>query len=127
MKAIFQGAPCTCMPTCLGPGWKTCIKSATRSCENINLISCELRVIFSCMPAASQRRLNAFSRQRQLLNLRKVCQRMHGNCAVNHSCYAQLHTNVPFFDLSPKFIRSRVNLDASKANLSCKIKRLIVV
>ena len=38
------------------------------------------------------------------------------------------HTNVPFFDLSPKFmIRSRVNLDASKANLSCEIKRLFVV
>ena len=70
------------------PGWKTCIKSATRSYESIKLISCELRVIVSCMPAASQRRLNAFSRQRQLLNLRKVCQRMHGNCAVNHSCYA---------------------------------------
>ena len=38
------------------------------------------------------------------------------------------HTNVPFFDLSPKLmIRSRVNLDASKANLSCEIKRLFVV
>ena len=38
------------------------------------------------------------------------------------------HTNVPFFDLSPKLmIRSRVNLDASKANLSCEIKRLFYV
>ena len=102
----------------LGPGWKTCIKSATRSCESIKLISCELRVIFSYMTAASQRRLNAFSRQRQLLNL---YERYANACMVIVRLITHVtHTNDPFFDLSPKFmIRSRVNLDASKANLSC--------